>query len=114
MNRYGQTTSYLMCRTMGHAWDVITADRMPRLGGEPVWMRCERCHTVRRDAVDTTSGRLLARQYVYDDSYRHAFDTAFADAAPTRSDYRRMLLAEHIVKQRAARAHEQRKDGHAA
>lgn len=102
MNRYAQTTSYLLCRTVGHAWDVINADKVGRRGGDPVWLRCERCNTERHDAIERGTGELVGRQYVYNDGYRHAFDRD--DSAPTKVDYRRMLLTEHIIKARDKRA----------
>jgi len=101
---YTQTANFLLCRSLGHAWDVVDADRVSSKGGTPVWLRCDRCGTERRDALDPTTGELWGRQYVYDDSYRHAFDSSFADAQPTKSDYRRMLLAERLIQARAARA----------
>lgn len=104
MPRFSQHASYLMCRTLGHAWGPITAERVGRLGGDPLWLRCERCGTERHDAISIVTGDLLTRQYVYEESYRHAFDTSFSDAAPTRSDFRRMLLSESIIKQRNERA----------
>lgn len=101
---YTRTANYLLCRSLGHAWDVVDADRVSTKGGTPVWLRCNRCGTERRDAVSPATGELWGRQYVYDDSYRHAFDDSFGDAAPTKSDYRRMLLAERLIQARAARA----------
>lgn len=104
MPRYSQHASYLMCRTLGHAWGPIAADRVGRMGGDPLWLRCERCDTERHDSISIVTGALVTRQYVYEDSYRHAFDNDFADAAPTRSDFRRMLLSEAIIKQKSERA----------
>jgi hypothetical protein len=101
---YTQQANYLLCRSVGHAWDVVAADKLSRKGGVPVWLRCERCGTERRDAVSPTTGELWARQYVYDTSYRHSFDSQFADAAPTKSDWRRMLLGERLIQARAERA----------
>jgi len=90
---------------MGHSWDVVDAERAPRYGGVPVWLRCMRCGTERHDAVSDTTGELIGRQYVYAQTYRHAFDASFADdIRPSKSDFRRMLLQEFIIKQRARRA----------
>lgn len=104
---YTRQANLLLCWSFGHAWDVVDADRVPRQGGMPVWLRCDRCGTERHDAVSATTGELWGRQYVYDTNYRHAFDESFADAAPTKSDYRRMLLAERLIQARAARALQQ-------
>jgi hypothetical protein len=94
----------LMCRTFGHAWDYVSSDgsQGPK-GGEPFWVGCVRCASVRRDFVALGSGELLSRRYVYEDAYRHAFDDQFADAVPTRSDFRRMLLTEHLQTVRTLR-----------
>lgn len=104
MARYSQHASYLLCRTLGHAWGPIAADHVSRLGGDPLWLRCERCGTERHDAISIVTGDLLTRQYLYADSYKHAFDNDFADAAPTRQDFRRMLMTEAIIRQRNERA----------
>lgn len=105
--RYSRQAAYLLCRTLGHAWMPIAAEHVGRLGGDPLWLRCERCDTERHDSISRTTGDLMTRQYVYDDSYRHAFDESFADAAPSRADFRRMLLTEAIIKARNARALQQ-------
>lgn len=104
MNRYATHTAYLLCRTVGHAWDVIDATKTGRHGGNPVWLRCERCGTERHDAINNTTGELIGRNYVYNDTYRHAFDDGLDHAVPSRSDFRRMLLTEHIIQARDRRA----------
>lgn len=95
---------YVLCRTLGHAWDIIPADAPGRRGGDAFWLRCVRCLTERHDDVHYATGEMLGRRYVYQDSYRHAFDDSFADAAPTRQDYRRILFTEQLNKARALRA----------
>lgn len=103
MSRYSRSTSFLLCRSVGHSWDVVDAQRAPRYGGTPVWLRCMRCGTERHDAISETTGELIGRGYVYEQTYRHAFDDAF-ELTPSKSDFRRMLLAEFIIKHRASRA----------
>ena len=95
-----QADSNLLCRTLGHAWFPIAAEKASKLG-DPMWLRCERCATERHDDISRGSGELFGRQYVYAAGYSHAFDDRFAQT-PTRSDFRRMLLVEHILK-RASR-----------
>lgn len=98
--RAGPTHSdYVLCRTIGHAWDEIPADRP-----DEWWLRCVRCSTERHDAVSWNSGELTGRSYKYPDDYGHAFDELFPEATPTRADYRRMLFAEHLTKVRRLRA----------
>lgn len=101
--KYSQVAGYLMCRTFGHSWDVIDAMESGKFGGNPVWIRCQRCDTERHDSYNPNTGDLYTRSYVYQDSYRHAFDNNFMDAAPTRTDFRRMLLSEAIIQQRDKR-----------
>lgn len=86
----------LLCRTLGHAWFPIAAEKVSKYG-DPMWLRCERCATERHDDISRGSGELFGRQYVYADGYRHAFDEMFVET-PTRSDFRRILLTEHILK----------------
>ena len=95
-------SDFLMCRTLGHAWDEIASDG-PAVGGDPWWLRCVRCSTERHDVVSWMTGELIGRSYVYADGYRHAFDDDF-DVAPTRQDYRRILFAEHLQNVRRLRA----------
>jgi len=92
-----------MCRTLGHAWDQVPADSAPRTGGDPFWCRCVRCGTERHDAVSYSTGELIGRRYVYADGYLHAFDDDF-EITPTRQDYRRMLLQDHLTHVRRLRA----------
>ena len=77
-------SDFLMCRTLGHAWDEIASDG-PAVGGDPWWLRCVRCSTERHDVVSWMTGELIGRSYVYADGYRHAFDDEF-DVAPTGDD----------------------------
>jgi hypothetical protein len=102
MTRRSSDSDFMMCRTLGHAWDPIPADRMPPLG-DAFWLRCVRCSTERHDAVWWGTGELIGRRYVYPDGYRNAFDEMF-DVAPTRQDYRRLLFAEHLQRVRHLRA----------
>jgi hypothetical protein len=53
--------------------------------------------------VSFVTGDLLGRNYVYADSYQHAFDDSF-QVTPTRSDFRRMLLTDRIEHNRKQRA----------
>lgn len=100
--RQTQERLFLTCRTLGHAWFVIPADS-PSGGGDPFWMRCERCLTERHDTVSYSSGALITRQYVYPDGYRDAFDEQFSEVAPTRQDFRRLLIAAVVLDRREAR-----------
>lgn len=92
---------FLLCRTLGHAWLPIPAEKASSYG-DAMWLRCERCDAERHDGVDG-SGGIITRRYVYDPNYRHAFDSGFDHAAPSRAEFRRMLLMSDIDKLRRAR-----------
>jgi hypothetical protein len=70
--------------------------------GDPMWFRCERCDTERHDDVSRGDGQLYGRSYVYQDEYRHYFDSQFTEA-PQRSDFRMLLLNEYILKSNGRR-----------
>lgn len=95
------TSDYVVCRTLGHAWDPIAAEA-PAPYGEPFWLRCVRCTTVRMDFCSYATGEVIGRRYAYPDGYAHVRE--FDEAAPTRQDYRRMLFAEHLANVRHLRA----------
>lgn len=97
-----QTDARLLCRTLGHAWFTVPAEKASKYG-DAMWLRCERCDTERHDDISRGNGDLFGRQYVYPDNYQHAFDEMF-DETPTRSDFRRMLLTEHYLKVRKEKA----------
>jgi len=85
----------LLCRTLGHAWFPVPAEKASK-HGDAMWVRCERCDTERHDDVSRGTGEVWTRQYVYPDGYSHYLDEAFEEA-PTRADFRRMLLVDHIL-----------------
>src|SRR3954469_23361855 len=103
MRRYSVAAAYLRCRTLGHAWFDIPASKPGALGGDPMWLRCERCGAERHDSISFSTGDLLGRRYQYQDGYQGAFNDQF-EAAPTRADFRRMLLGELVEANRKARA----------
>jgi hypothetical protein len=60
--------SHVDCRTFGHSWTSIEANRNPAVG----WymrLECERCHTVRNDIVNRY-GVVEARHYKYEPDYK--------------------------------------------
>lgn len=66
---------YERCRSLGHAWDPIPVTK-PATFGVTLDLRCEHCHTLRRDVVNRFTGRLEARWYHHPDGY--------ADVGPER------------------------------
>lgn len=101
--RRDMTADFLACRTLGHAWDQIAAEHAPAHGGDPWWLRCVRCGTERHDAVSWMTGELVGRSYVYPDGYAGLYGESF-EATPTRTDFRRILFAEHLHNVRRLRA----------
>jgi hypothetical protein len=74
--------SHVQCRTFGHAWYETDADKRSQIGWY-LWLRCERCETVRMDTVDR-HGNLSAR------SYRHPTGYKWSEKV-TRSELRVIL-----------------------
>lgn len=97
----GGAADFLTCRTLGHAWDPIPTDSTVQ-GADQWWLRCARCTTERHDFVNWMTGELAGRRYVYPDGY--AVDRDDWEVAPTRQDFRRMLLTEHLHEVRRLRA----------
>lgn len=95
------TTDYVTCRTLGHAWDPIPADA-PAPYGDPFWLRCVRCTTIRMDFCTFSTGEVIGRRYTYPDGYQYVRE--LDEEAPTRQDYRRILFAEHLSNVRRLRA----------
>jgi len=94
-----QMQSYMECRTLGHQWDIIPAEK-PGVFGDPLWCRCLRCAMVRMDEVGG-GGKLIKRRYDQPDGYKRAFTTD--DGTPNREAFREMLLMERIRRARNGR-----------
>ena len=67
----------LRCRTYSHAWDAVVDPNDALISG---WLslpsveallslRCLRCTTECKDIIDTRTGRLVRRKYVYPPGY---------------------------------------------
>ena len=87
----------LRCATIGHAWFDFDSNWKPTLG-VPLTVRCERCGRERRDTINDW-GDLIARHYWPTKptlSYQKGM-------RPTRSEFRRMLLAQRLAEAREAR-----------
>ena len=66
--RAEQRLEYNQCHALGHRWDPIPVAVPPSFGAA-IDLRCENCHTVRRDILSRVSGVLLARYYDYPEDY---------------------------------------------
>jgi hypothetical protein len=84
--REWQRSQYVKCYTIGHAWfDYENSDWHPEWGTGFV-LRCQRCGSERRDAVDI-SGGLSHRSYWHPDDYKFAKGTK-----PTKDEFRLMMI----------------------
>lgn len=77
---------YIRCRAIGHSWFDYDSNWTPQWG-TPLTLRCERCGMERRDTVSFITGELLNRRYTRPDNYKYE-----RGEAPTRSEFRRLLL----------------------
>jgi hypothetical protein len=64
-------TTTLLCRQLGHAWDVslITSEKVDRHQMFQVRLECARCHTTRSDSVLADTAALSRRHYGYPEGY---------------------------------------------
>lgn len=91
-------TSYVECRTFGHAWERHTPHNAPSVSApNQITLRCSRCSTVRVDGIDR-NGELLGRRYVWPDDYLLRKD----EERPSRASLRIILIREDRKKRRKA------------
>jgi hypothetical protein len=67
-----RTTTYVHCKTLGHAWEDDPFSLRRTSFGNSVTFKCIRCTTERVDIFSFHAGDLLARRYHYPDGYRNA------------------------------------------
>lgn len=79
--------AYIDCRTFGHSWVPIEADRNPAFGWYIV-ARCERCTTVRKQIADAFGKVSRGAQYTYPEHYK---DTDHWTRAEWRMQFLRRL-----------------------
>lgn len=73
---------YLFCRTVGHSWEEVASDDLPKPDyGWRFSLQCTRCLTRRNDIIDPRLGDGIGRNYQYPDHYR-------LDEKATRSEMR--------------------------
>ena len=87
--------AYVMCRTLGHAWDDFIPMRKPAKFGDRLSLRCIRCETERHDVVSWVDGSLLQREYQHPEGYAMA-------AKHTRAEFRATLMARRRAKMKEA------------
>jgi len=96
--RQWEKTQFTKCYAWGHSWDEYTGSDWRPTFGTPEVVRCERCGTERRRAVDSR-GDLIpgATHYEYPEGYKYD-----KGARPTKADFRLMVLARTPVRKRRA------------
>lgn len=65
MSIHDLTDSILICRTIGHAWDVLPS-KLPAT----VYLRCTRCTSERTDPIEKSTGDVHGRKYKYVEGYK--------------------------------------------
>jgi hypothetical protein len=91
---------YAECRgLLRHAWHEVPSDWTPEFG-VPFTVRCERCNTERRDALQRNTGEVLSRRYIQPIGYKIE-----GDQRPKLVDFRLAWLDDHV-----AAMHERRRE----
>lgn len=73
-----KTDIFAMCRIFGHQWDPISGTTKRHTWGYPVYLRCARCGTERKDNYDI-HGHLIQRTYEYPEGYKAAGEALSRD-----------------------------------
>ncbi len=81
---------YTTCRSIGHMWIETDVETAPQWG-VPLWLRCERCNSVRKDVYDI-NGNLSHRSYAHSEGFLRQWGSD----RPTRHDFRMILLAKRM------------------
>jgi hypothetical protein len=88
------------CSTIGHAWDETMDSTWRSEMGIPLTLLCQRCGDQRWDVIDPSNGDVISRRYVKAEGYQ-----GYAKGErPSRSEFRRMLLASKIEANRKKRS----------
>lgn len=92
--------SFLRCRILGHSWDEVSPALVEEVtvadSQDLLATSCSRC-TLRRLDIISKSGDLFYRRYFYPDGYL----TPRGSKTPSRSDFRRQLIALRISRKPA-------------
>ena len=59
---------FVQCHALQHRWEPIPVTTPPSFGAA-IDLRCETCHTVRRDIFSRITGQMLGRSYDYPEDY---------------------------------------------
>lgn len=96
----GRRDGRAVCNVLGHSWVETMDSEWHTDMGVPLTLICERCTDQRWDVVDPRTGELVGRRYVKPDGY-----TGYSyGERPSRSEFRRALLAQKIRDNRSTRS----------
>lgn len=98
-------SSYIRCRTLGHAWDDVEPTPDEVRDADIIWHGdsllatcCSRC-AMRRLDIAAPNGVLRTRRYNYPIGYL----MAKGEQRPKRSDFRKQLIAYRIIQSKTKR-----------
>jgi hypothetical protein len=87
---------YVVCNAIGHAWFYTDADWQSTIG-VPVTLRCERCGSLRREAINRL-GKAQGRRYIHPYGYKYP-----RGSKPSKDEFRVLALVSLINEQRKKR-----------
>lgn len=80
----GYDDTYLLCRNLGHVWEIYGYFRGTQPGEVRRTLRCQRCETERVDRWLRGTGERLAGQYRYGADYRLEVEGGHTPAVDVR------------------------------
>ncbi len=63
----GMDRTHAHCRDYGHSWQPFRGGRVS--GGWERQLRCDRCHTVRKQFINGRKGLIEGNRYIYPEHY---------------------------------------------
>jgi len=87
--------TYLECHAVRHDWEETSFLKAPSMGVAFDW-HCVNCHGTKRELF-SRNGVFISRTYRLPTDYRGPVGT-------TKTDYRRVWIAEKLAKQRGLKA----------
>lgn len=92
-------TSFVQCRTLGHAWDMAPGGWDGKgksyLDGKRILFRCMRCPTIKKELWGEHSGEMLTRTYEYPEGYSVDHET-LEDAVDVYGTMRQSFRIEYL------------------
>lgn len=92
-------TSFVECRTLGHAWDMMpggwNGKGKTTLDGKRIGFRCLRCPTIKLELWSEYTGELLTRRYEHPEGYSLDHEV-LEDARDVYGTMRQSMRIEYI------------------